>query len=441
MGAFPSATLDSVWTLPFGLTFDQAILDPSALNYDLHVDTSTNFASPNAVRVTKTSSGLVNFQEGNGVGKAFEIAMPGRALRGDVVWYWRVRINSGAFLSPWSDVRAFTVPQRQDLAQAQQAYDRLADGNSYDKEANSANTYKVVLQVGRELDLLLWENQQSTWDLYLDSARDAALVNNFSSYLGLQRSAADVASNHRWRTKRLWKAFTNYPGTLQGLLDSVMAFVAEPPAVADITSTQGWILDQNYIGIPGNNSVSPVIVIYARPQRGNAFSLTIFNSWNLAYDQRVIERFIKRMKPAHAQMTLQYSPVRHWSARFNRQADWALWSADANADLTTYADSVAIVAGQTSTTLVSPVLGVPTASGYNFPLIATTLSGQAVSLFYQTSQDGQSFSAYAQLVNGTVPDSSIPIGPFVRFKAVLSRTSTAAPTPILNSLEFQGTRS
>jgi hypothetical protein len=250
-----------------------------------------------------------------------------------------------------------------------------------------------------------------------------------------------VASNLRWRTKKLWKAFVDYPGTLQCLLDSVTSFVAEPPAVADLTSTIGWILGQNFISVPGNPSVAqPPIILYSRQQRGSSFILTVFNSWNLTFDQKVLERFVRRAKPAHSQMTIQYSTVRHWSSRYNLLADWQLWTTDANVDLATYPNSVAIAAGATSTTLTSPILNIPTANGYGAPIIGTTLSGGTAAVSYQTSQDGVNFSGYTPLQAGVTPGNAVPIGPYMQFQVVLSRISAGAPTPILNSLEFIGTR-
>lgn len=439
LGAFP-ATQERIYIFPFGLTFDQAILDPSTLNYNLDIDTSTTFASANAMHLTKTSPQLSAFQEGDGVGKAFEVIMPGRALTADVTWYWRMRINDSKFTSAWTDTRSFVIPQRQDLDQASQLYDKLADEVAYDKESKSANTYKLALQVARELDLLLYEGDQSINDLAIDSARDTALVDNFSEYLGLKRTASDVAANHRWRTRKLWKAFVNYPGSQQGLVDSITAFVAEPPAIQDLTSTRGWILSQNFIKVPAHPEVQPTCILYARPQRGYSFVLTIFNSWNLTYDSNVMERFIRRQKPAHTQMTLAYSAVRHWSLRYNTAADWNLW-VNSNIDTTTTAGTIRLNVGQTSGTLTSPVERIQTANGYDAPLITTWPAGQTITVQYRTSSDGVSFSSYVTLLHGTVPDSSIPIAQYIQFKITLSRTAAGSPNPVLESFEFKGTRS
>lgn len=439
MGAVRSATADRVYVLPFGLTFDRAILEPSDLNYDLQIDTSANFATPNLIALTKTSPSIVGFQEGDGVGKAFEVLMPGRAIDRDVTWYWRVRINTGAFLSAWSDTRSFVVAQRRDLEQAQATYDLLADGNAYSKEANSANTYKLILQVGRELDLLLDEKDQSVSDLALDTARDTALVNNFSAYLGLQRSGQDVAAHHRWKTIKLWKAFINLPGTQQGMVDSVVAFLAEPPSILDLTSTQGWIIDRDFIKVPNHPEIAPIIVVYSRPQRGHSFRLVIFNSWDLTYDQAVLERFLKRQKPAHAQMTIAYSTNRHWSLRYDRQADWSLWTNSGNVDTTTN-NTIRLNVGTTSGTLTSPVQRITTVTAYDAPEITTFAAGQTITVEYRTSSDGSAFSSYVTLNHGVEPDSSIPIVQYVQFRITLSRTAAGAPNPVLTFFEFKGVR-
>lgn len=441
MAAFPSSTTEGVWTFPFGLVFDKAILEPADLNYQLQIDTAQTFSTSNLIEVTKTSTSLVGFQEGDGVGKAFEVLLPKRTLDQDVTWYWRLRIRHSTYLSDWTDIRSLTVRQKENISQTAAIFSALADKNAYTKEGNSTNVYKMLLQVGRELDSLLWENDQSVFDLFLDGARDSALVNNFSTYLGMPRSGLDVAAHHRWKTRKLWKAFTNVPGTVQGMIDSVTAFVAEPPTILDLTTTLGWILDQNIIKVPTHPEISPIIVIYSRPQRGYSFILNIFNSWNLTYDENVLERFILRQKPSHTQMNLSYSAVRHWSVRYNLQADWALWGTDGNMDMTTNPGTLRLNAGATTSTITSPVVNIPTASGYDSPIITTFPAGQTITVEYRTSQDGVTFTSYVALQHGVNPDSSIAIGPYAQFRITLSRTSAGAPNPVLTFFEFQGTRS
>lgn len=441
LGAFPSSSSERVWIFPFGLVFDSAILDPTKLNYDLYIDTAPTFAGPNALHLTKTSAGLVNFQEGTGIGKAFEVQMPGRALTGDITWYWQLRINDGIFTSPWTPIRSFVVRQRQDLVQTQQMFNNLADENSYDKANNSSNVYKLLLQVGREADLLLLESAQAVSDLVLDTVRDTALYSNFAAYLGLIQNGTETAANYRWKTRALWQTFTKQPGTLAGLINTIEAFTAEPPVVIDITKSRGWILDQYFINVPSNPTIAPSIVIYDRPSMGHTFNLNIWNSWNLSFDTKVLESYINKQKPAHAKMNLTYMTNRHWSARYNNVADWTAWTRDGNEDLALYAGSVTIASGQSSTTLTSPVLNIPTATAYDSPYITTTPSGQTVTVQYATSANGVNFSSYVTLLHGVVPDSSISIQPYMRFKVTLSRTSAGSPNPQLNLFEFRGIRS
>lgn len=440
LGAFPSST-DRVWTLPFGLNWDPAILDPAALNYDLYVDTAQTFSSPNALHLTKTSASLTGFQEGAGIGKAFEVRLPGRSLTADVTWYWKLRINTGTFISDWTPVRSFVVKQRQDVAQTQEMFDNLADENSYDKANNSSNVYKLLLQIGRESDLLRLESAQAVSDLVIDTARDTALYGNFAAYLGLIQNGTETSSNYRWKIRTLWQAFTQKPGTLTGLVNTIEAFTAEPPVVIDITKSRGWILDQYFISAPSNPEIAPTIVIYDRPSMGHTFNLVIWNSWNLSFDTDVLENYIKKQKPAHAKMNLSYTTNRHWSARYNNLADWTAWTRDGNEDLSSYSGSVTIATGQTTTTLTSPILNIPTATAYDSPYITTTPSGQTVTVQYATSSDGVTFSSYVTLNHGVVPDSSISIQPYMKFRVTLTRTSVGAPRPILSLFEFRGIRS
>lgn len=436
--AIPSSTKEKVWIFPFGLQFDRAVLDPSDLNFDLDLDTSASFSTFNAKHLTKTSAVLSAFQNGD-VGKAFEVELPGRS-NADVTWYWRVRINNTKFVSARSDIRSFRLRKRRSLTETQAIFDRLADGNAYSKEANSSNTYKLLLQAGRELDALLYEKELTITDLVLDTARDTAMVNNFSELLGLERVATEPAAHHRWKTVQLWNAFTKFPGTERGMIKTVEAFVAETPTFIDLTSTEGWILGQNILSVPSHPEIQPIIVVYSRPQRGHSFVINVWNSWDLTYDADVLERFIKRQKPAHAQMTINYVTNRNWSLRYNRQWDWEQWTNSGNCDVTSYPGTVRLNAGTTNGTLTSPVERIETVNGYDAPYITKTTSGQTVTVEYRTSANNSAFTPWTTLNHGETPDSSVAIQAYIQFRVTLSRTASSAPNPILESFDFRGTR-
>lgn len=447
LGALPTETNEKVWAFNFGLIFDRAILDPENLNYNLEIDSLPTFASPNFKRYTKTSSNLNHFQEGP-IGKAFEIELPGRAKDVDTTWYWRIRINDGKFFSPYSDTRILIVPKREDISKTQVIFDALADDNAYSKEANSSNVYKLLLQVGRELDLLTLEADRTITDLALDATRDTALIGNFSDYLNLTKVATEPAVSHRWKTNKLWKAFTNLAGTEQGLIDSIIAFTAEPPLIIDLTRTNGWILNQNLIEFPTHPELTPVIIIYSEPNRGHSFILNIYNSWNLSYDNTVLEYFISRQKPAHSEITINYISSRHWSLRYNLQSDWSLWTNSGTIDLTTYPNSIMLSAGATTGTLTSPVEIVTSVSGvdrphcvaFEAPEIFSTLYGQTVTIEARTSSDGSTFGPYTTLEHGVIPGSGLAIHDYAQFRITLSRGNSGQASPVLHSFEYKGLR-
>lgn len=437
--AVPSESKERVWILPFGLIFDKAILDPTALNYDLQVDTSPTFSSANAKNLSKTSAQLSAFQEG-AVGKAFEVALPGRIKDADVTWYWRMRINSGVFVSAWTDAKTFEIPRRNSISETAEIFEELADENSYSKETSSSNVYKVLLQAGRELDLLDLEKNRTVADLVIERARDTALNNTFSEYLSLARVSTEPAAHHRWKTVKLWRAFMNLAGTQQGMIESVIPFVAEPPDIVDLTATEGWVLDQHYLYVPDRSDISPVIILYSRPQMGHSWILNVWNSWDLTYDQNVLEFFIRRQNPAHAQLTINYPTGRHWAFRYDRQADWDLWTNSGTLDTSTNPGTVRISAGQTTGTLTSPVERIATVSAYEAPEMVQDTVGQTVLWQYRTSSDGSSFSSYVTLSHGVVPDSSIAISQYIQFRLTLTRTASGAPNPIVSKFEFRGLR-
>jgi hypothetical protein len=439
LGAVPSETQEGVIVFPFGLVFDRAILDPSTLNFDIQIDTAPTFSSVNAIKLTRTSSDarLRAFQNGQ-IGRAFEVQLPGRSANA-VAWYWHVRINSGTFLSDWTPTRTFTVPAVQSLNQTQEIFDRLADENAYSKEANSSNVYKKLLQFGREMDLLLLEKDRTETDLVLDTARDTALTNNFAELISLERVASEEAAHHRWKTTNIWDAFVNLPGTEQGMQNVVKAFVAECPVVLDLTATEGWIVDQNLIKVPTRPDLEPIIVVFAQPQKGNSWVLNVFNSWDLTFDQNVLTTFVNRMKPAHSQVTISFKDNRNWSLRYNREADWDLWTNSGTIDTTTNPGTIRLTGGSTTGMLTSPVTQVTGQNGYDAPEIAFEESGGTILVEARTSEDGSSFGSWVTLERGVEP-SALDIQDFIQFRITISRTGAADPNPILSLLEFKGTR-
>ena len=454
IGAFPSETLNDIWVFPFGLVFDPAILEPSKLNYDLYIDTATTFETVNAIHLTKTSFDprLIDFQDGQ-VGKAFVVRLPGRSSE-TVTWYWKLRINvrisDGAtssgwtFISDWTDIRSLVQPVRRTIEQTNAIFTRLADENAYAKEARSTNVYKMLEQAGRELDLLLLERDRTVTDLVIDTARDTALINNFSKLIGLSRSAAEASSHHRWKTNKLWKAFIDYPGTEQGMSEVIKAFLAEPPTLLDLTTTNGWILDQYLVGDPEHPEVQPAIVVYDRPSRGHSWLLNVFNSWGLVYDQTVLQNFINKMKPAHSESTIVFETQRHWSLRYNTLADWTKWSLGVGADRTSYPGTLRLDADAIVGSVGSPIIKIAdNITGFGtFEFVSENFgvppSGGEVQA--RTSADKITWSDYVTIVNGVEPFSNLPIDSYIQFIITLRRGSVSDPNPIVNSFTFSGTR-
>ncbi len=440
LNAFPSDTNPGVWGLPFYLNFDQSIISPQNLNYDLYIDTATTFSSPNNIRLTKTSvdKRLIGFQEGNGLGKEFLVRLPDRDMNSSYTWYWQVRINANIngtiYLSPWSAIQSLIVPQRQDLVQAQAIFANLADANAYSKDTSSTNVYKFLLQAGRELDLLLYENANSINDLSIYLARDTAIVNNFASLLNISQSYYETASNFRQKVQRVWKAFTTYPGSLQAIIDVVTAFTGQAPVIADVTTELGWILDFNILSDPPITVNSPII-LYSRPQKGRTFELIIPNSWNLQYDEGVLTTLLQKIRSAQTDMALNFTPNKNVSVRFNLQSDWQLWT-NTGCDIASYPGSVQLASGQSSGTLISPVFNISNLAAFNAPIISSFPSGGTISYYIATSSDGINFNPYYQLYQGVTPDTNLLIEPYFQIKITMSRNNISAPNPSLQSFEL-----
>ena len=86
------------WTLVF-----DSHGDPDEYDYELQLDSQSDFQSINCLTYTKTTCS--DYQDGNVV-KAFEIPIARRSYDGELTFYWRVRINGGGFVgrfTPRSD--------------------------------------------------------------------------------------------------------------------------------------------------------------------------------------------------------------------------------------------------------------------------------------------------------------------------------------------------
>lgn len=430
--AYPSSS-DGVWIFPWGLVFDKAIHDPATLRFQLQIDTFPTFASPNLIDVSSNSANIVSFQNGP-IGKAIEVLLPKRTTP-VTTWYWRMRINgygyAGGYVSDWSQTNSLAVPSNQSLTKADDLFALIADSNVYMKTAKSSNVYKLFAMLGREFDDLTQETNNTQSDLSLENSRDTALQNNFGDLVELAKITTEPNVAYRWKVRELFKAFINTPGVVTGILRSVEAFVCEPPTILDSSNTAGWILPVNYIKAPTAPQLQPIIVLYSTIHKGFNWTLQIWNSWNLSYDQTVLESYVNRIKPAHTRTTFSYPTQRHAQIRLNTAADW---NACVLSNLGTDSSGALTITSGTSGTATTPVFLIENASAWDTLELEHITAGQTVVVELRTSPDNSTFSTYETLLLGQSPTTS-PLNKYIQLRVSLS-TTTAANKPIVSALRL-----
>lgn len=432
--AYPTPT-DGVWTFPWGLVFDPSVHNPEDLVYELEVDTFPTFSSPNLQHVFSTSAGLAAFQDGP-LGKAIELSLPKRSLIGPTTWYWRMRINGGGYgggyLSNWTDPHTLIVPKDQTVDQATALWDDVADENTYSKTANSSDAYKIMQMIARELDQALLENTYTQSDLSLEQSRDTALKNNFGLLTGLSPVVTEPTVSYRWKVRELFKSFINSPGVITGIRRVVRAFVGEDPTILDSTNTQGWIIPINYIVDPNHPELQPTIILYSAIDKGFHWKLNVWNSWNLVYDQSVLEDYVNKIKPAHTETTFVYQTQKHAQVSFNTSSDW---NSCTLTNLTVNTSGGLTLAGANLTgTAVSPVVHVKNMNAWDVLNLTQDLVGQTIQVQLRSSLTGTigSFSSWETLYVGQTP-STTQLQDYLQFQITIS-TGVLANKPVLNTL-------
>lgn len=437
LGPFPSTT-DGVWSFPYGLTFDRAIWDPTTLVIQFQADTFPTFGSPNLINVYSNGSGVVNYQQGP-IGQSIDIQLPRRQMSTATTWYWQIRIvnygYAGGYSSNWVQGTPLVVQPDQSVAIANTLQSLIPDKYAYSQAANSSNTYTMMAILGRIFDQLLLENTYSQGDLILNQARDQGIQNNFASLLQLTQSSTEPNASFRWKVYQLFKAFVDYPGVVQGILQSVQAFTAEPPVIYDGTNTIGWILGINAIQAPGYTLPVPPIILYSTLSKGFNWTLNIWNSWSLSYDQNVLQNYVNLIKPAHTYTQFIYPTTHHASIRLNTAADWN--SGTLTNMTVNQSGGFTLGSGQTAGNGVWKFSLPWTPVSWDVLNLSQLIQSSNQTITYQLSSSptgaGGSYSGYETVQNGSIPIST-PLAQFLQIKISMTTTNSSIQ-PILSLCE------
>src|SRR5271157_3471094 len=104
---FYRTSQDGIYVFWWG--FNPAFISPAltTAGFDLELDTSPTFTSPNLVTFTQFTA--ITFQNGN-VRKGFAVPVAARIDGVIQTWYARVRTHTPSYISDWSETLTWTIP-------------------------------------------------------------------------------------------------------------------------------------------------------------------------------------------------------------------------------------------------------------------------------------------------------------------------------------------
>lgn len=410
--------------------YDTTVFDVAQLTFELQLDTTPSFQSVNRKIFYGGDMRLASYEDGV-LAKGFVVNLPGRT-RKIVMWYARARaFLHGQAQETWSPTQRLEISANTAALQAT-ASQQFPNGSVYSLEANSTNMAQLVAAAYREKDQLDLEILRTQQDIYLASARDAALQDAFQAATQLAKPSTLSNADYRHQMLMLWKALTSYPGSWQAVIDFVTAVVGEPPVVYEVSSPVGWVLPYHYLPDPDFPLLSPTTLLYPRPTDGNQFDIYIFNSWSVEFDHSALEEWIERLKPAHTRATVVFPTAKHTSVRFDAAAQWATCSITGG---TVVGDTV--VASSPTMVITTPELdGSTEVQAWDFAQWDLTLSGQTATIEIRSHPAGGGWSAWEIFTaGGHAPFTTAPER-FFQLRVTTTSVDVSLYKPILKRLEF-----
>jgi len=246
---FYRTTTDGIYVFWWG--FNPAFITPSLAlaNFDLELDTVNTFTSPNLV--TFTSGSLVNppitFQNGN-VRKGFAVPVAARIDKIEQIWYARVRTHTPSFVSDWSAVLTWVIPQKVEQQYAENLMISLPDFHVYGKgdllkpvNQRNSNLYLIEDMYGNQFDKVFYENFLTQTDNYVDMCRDEFLQENFGVLFNFPKPNTLQFVDYRWILMNLFLA-SLVGSTNEAIILTVQSFTGVPPAITNIRDEEDFFL-------------------------------------------------------------------------------------------------------------------------------------------------------------------------------------------------------
>jgi hypothetical protein len=269
---FYRTSQDGVYVFWWG--FDPAFITPSLryADFDLELDTTLLFNSPNLVTYTSTTA--ITFQNGN-VRKGFAVPVAPRANGVVQVWYARVRTHSVSITSDWSAAIEWTIPVSVQQSTAEALMNSLPDFHVYGKgdllkplDQRNTNLWQVEYMYGNQLDQVYYATFLTGTNNYVDLAVDEVLYQNFGVMFNFSKPNDMQYVDYRWILINM------YLGSLAGSTVQAVnlvgqAFTGVYPIITNIRALNDFFLNLIQQGTPNSGVGAPVFNSpYTQPADG-----------------------------------------------------------------------------------------------------------------------------------------------------------------------------
>jgi hypothetical protein len=180
---FYRTNVDNVYVFYWGFRFDFVTPLLATADFDLELDTTPTFNSPNLVQFN--SGNVIDYQNGN-VHKGYAVPVSIRQEKTEQIWYARVRTVIGFSASDWSTPLQFVILQKFKQETTERLIDNLPDYHVYNKQdlkrpVNERLTllYQIMGMYGKEFDQAQLERILTQTNIYINLCRDEQLYDNF----------------------------------------------------------------------------------------------------------------------------------------------------------------------------------------------------------------------------------------------------------------------
>lgn len=246
---FYRTSQDGIYVFWWG--FNPAFITPSlaSANFDLELDTSNTFTSPNLVSFTSGSlvDPPITFQNGN-VRKGFAVPVATRVDGIVQTWYARVRTHTFSYISDWSSTLTWTIPQKTQQQYAESLMTSLPDAHVYGKgdllkpvNQRNSNLYLVDNMYGNQLDQVYYANYLTQTDNYITLCVDENLYQNFGVLFNYAKPNSMQYVDYRWILMNLIQA-SLVGSTNEAIILTVQSFTGVPPIITNIRDEDDFFL-------------------------------------------------------------------------------------------------------------------------------------------------------------------------------------------------------